>query len=146
MTRVRAQARIDPAIAVGAMEELWYDLARWPAFVDGFAAVVEQDAGWPRRGTLIWDSHPGGRGRVTERVTRFEPRSGQDLDVEDPTMTGAQRLRFAPGVVALELDYRLKGHGRVLDLLFVRRAMRDSLRRTVDRFAFEVEGGAESVP
>jgi hypothetical protein len=83
---------------------------------------------------------------VTERVTRFEPRSGQDLDVEDPTMTGAQRLRFAPGAVALELDYRLKGHGRVLDLLFVRRAMRDSLRRTVDRFALEVEGGAESVP
>jgi hypothetical protein len=143
VSRIRAQARIDPEISIFAMEELWYDLARWPAFVDGFAAVAKQDPGWPREGTLIWDSNPGGRGRVIERVTRFEARVGQDIDVEDPKMTGTQRLRFAPGVVSLELDYELKDYNRVLDFLFVRRAMRDSLQRTATRFAIEVRTDAE---
>jgi hypothetical protein len=138
MTRVRAEVRLDPEIAVFAMEELWYDLSRWPAFVDGFATVAKMDPGWPREGALIWDSHPGGRGRVIERVTRFEARVGQDAEVEDPRMTGVQRVRFAPGGAAIELDYRLKAYNRVLDFLFVRRAMRDSIQRTLTRFAIEL--------
>ncbi|UGS37957.1 hypothetical protein [Capillimicrobium parvum] len=146
MTRVRARVRIDPEVSVFAMEELWYDLARWPAFVDGFGTVAKQDAGWPRDGSLIWDSHPGGRGRVVERVTWFEARTGQDADVEDPRMTGVQRLRFAPGGATLELDYQLKDYNRVLNWLFVRRAMGDSLQRTLNRFRIELEADAQIEP
>jgi len=146
VSRVRVHVRIAPEITVFAMEELWYDLARWPAFVDGFATVARQDAGWPREGTLIWDSHPGGRGRVVERVTRFEPRTGQDAEVEDPKLTGTQRIRFAPGGAALELDYRLKDRNPLLDVLFVRRAIRDSLQRTLNRFRIEVETDADLAP
>jgi hypothetical protein len=80
-----------------------------------------------------------------ESVTRFEARVGQDVEVEDPKMTGVQRVRFAPGGVALELDYRLKDSNWMLDLFFVRRAQRESLQRTLSRFAIELRTDRELV-
>jgi hypothetical protein len=44
--------------------------------------------------------------------------------------------------ITLELDYELKRPGvggALTDLFFVRRALRESLRRTLDRFAIELE-------
>lgn len=143
MSRVRAQVRIDGDLPIWRAEELWYELTRWPVFVDGFAHAVTVGDGWPRSGTLVWDSHPGGRGRVAERVTRFVAGAGQEVEVEDAKLTGTQRLSFGPGVVALELDYRLKDGAWLLDLLFVRRAMRDSLQRTLNRFAIELRAERE---
>jgi hypothetical protein len=81
---------------------------------------------------------------VTERVVAYEMRLGQTLEVEDATMTGRQTVEFEPGPdaveVTLKLEYRIKDRTPltpVVDLLFVRRAMTDALKRTVTRFANE---------
>ena len=114
-------------------------------------SVARVDAGWPATGaTLIWDSRPGGRGRVVERVTRYEARVGQTSEVEDERLRGTQTVGFAAledGVeVSLELEYQLKESGplrAVTDVLFIRRALGDSLRRTLARFARELAADRE---
>src|SRR4051794_19293798 len=144
MSTARATVRV-PGRAAEA-EALWYDLGRWPAFVEGFAAVVRNEGGWPRAGaTLVWDSTPGGRGRVVERVTAYEPRAGQTLQVEDEQLRGEQRIAFSAAGqdldVGLSLAYTLKRGGPFMwaaDVTFIRRAVRDSLRRTLVRFAHEL--------
>ena len=149
MGRVRVSVDV-PGPIVGA-EELWYDRDRWPMFIDGFGHVARIDAGWPGMGaTLIWDSRPGGRGRVVERVTRYEARVGQTSEVEDERLRGVQTVGFVAledGVeVSLELEYQLKDSGplrAVTDLLFIRRALGDSLRRTLARFARELAADRE---
>jgi hypothetical protein len=146
----RARATIEVAGSVEDAEALWYDLQRWPTFIDGFARVVRSE-GWPAAGgTLVWDSTPAGRGRVIEQVTAQVAGEGQTADVEDPRLSGTQTVAFSPlenGVgVTLSLDYKLKQGGplRVLaDVFFIGRALRDSLRRTLVRFARELEAGAE---
>lgn len=123
-------------------EELWYDPHRWAAWIDGFGHVAKLDGEWPQVGArLLWDSRPQGRGRVQELVVAYEPRSGQTLEVEDEKLIGVQTVAFEPADdevrVNLTLEYSLKEGNRMLDLLFVRRAVRDSLNRTVTRFAHE---------
>jgi hypothetical protein len=142
----RAQAQILAGGRLTEAEALWYDTARWPTFIDGFGHLVSVDAGWPREGSVIWDSRPGGRGRVLERVLRYTAGDGQDAEVEDERITGTQSVRFAAGPdggvgVSLELRYELKRAypgSALVDLLFIRRAMRDSLTRTLRRFAIEL--------
>lgn len=144
MGRVLASVEI-PVLASEA-EALWYDLSRWPSFIDGFARMEKTAGEWPQPGAeLTWTSTPGGRGRVLEDVVRYEPRVGQEVRVEDERMRGTQRVGFAPssdGVrVTLELTYQIKGErpfGRIFDVLFVRRPMRDSLTRTLARYRREV--------
>jgi hypothetical protein len=141
----RAKASITVPGRAADAEALWYDPHRWQAWVDGFGHVISLDDTWPERGAeLVWESPPGGRGRVTERVVAYEMRTGQTLEVEDATMTGRQTVAFEPGPesvdVTLSLEYRIKQRTAmtpVVDLLFVRRAMNDALRRTVTRFANE---------
>jgi len=141
----RAKASITVPGRAADAEALWYDPHRWQAWIDGFGHVVSLDAGWPARGAeLVWESPPGGRGRVSERVVAYEMRTGQTLEVEDATMTGRQTVKFEPGPetveVTLSLEYRIKDRTPLtplVDLLFVRRAMGDALRRTVTRFANE---------
>jgi hypothetical protein len=65
-------------------------------------------------------------------------------------MRATQRVRFERLVdgtlVALELEYRLKDRNPltpVVDLLFIRRSLRDSLRRTLERLARELKADAE---
>jgi hypothetical protein len=123
-------------------EDLWYDPHRWAAWIDGFGHVAKLEGEWPQVGArLLWDSRPQGRGRVQERVVAYEPRSGLSVEVEDEKLTGVQTVAFAPVGnqvrVNLTLEYNLKDGNRVMDLLFVRRALRDSLSRTLMRFAHE---------
>ena len=94
----RASASITvPGRAAGA-ERLWYDTHRWPSWIDGFGHLVELDGDWPDRGArVVWESPPGGRGRVQERVTAYEVRIGQTLEVEDATLSGRQKVAFKPG-------------------------------------------------
>ena len=128
-----------------AAEELWYDTTRWATFVDGLKHVAAVEGDWPRAGArVVWDSHPGGRGRVVERVVAHESRAGQEVEVEDEKIRGTQRVAFAPHdggvVVTLELEYELKerrGVVPVVDLLFIRRPQRESLERTLRRFRVE---------
>ena len=127
-------------------EELWYDPHRWAAWVDGFGHVARIEGEWPAVGSrLLWDSPPRGRGRVAERMTGYEPRAGSTLEVEDERLYGVQRVTFEPdGLdrvrVTLTLEWELKEQPPFAGLIrpfFVRRAMRDSLRRTLARFAHE---------
>jgi len=141
----RAKASITVPGRAADAEALWYDPHRWQAWVDGFGHIVSLDEGWPARGAeLVWQSPPGGRGRVRERVVGYEMRTGQTVEVDDPTLTGRQTVKFEPGpdavLVTLSLEYRIKDRTPltpVVDLLFVRRAMTDALRRTVTRFSNE---------
>jgi len=147
--RIGAEIEVDAELP--AVEELWFDVGRWPSFVDGFAHVVAQEDGWPATGgRLVWDSTPRGRGRVLERVTSQEPGQGQAAELEDPRMRGTQEVRFTRlqdgTAIGLQLDYRLKDRNPLtplVDLLFIRRSLRDSLRRTLTRFARELNADAD---
>ena len=148
-----AEASIDVPGLASEAEELWYDPVRWAAWVDGFGHVIALPAGWPADGTLEWRSTLEGRGRVLERVTAYEPRSGQTLAVEDGRLRGTQRVRFTPGrdsvTITLSLEYQLKERpmlGWLYDRVFVRREVAGSLRRTLARFARERRGDIEFDP
>ena len=143
MPSVRATQAV-PGLAFEA-EELWYDPQRWPAWVDGFGHLARLEGDWPAVGSrALWDSKPGGRGRVIERVRAYEARVGQTLEVEDEKLRGSQRVAFSPSAdavqVTLELEYELKERNALTpltDALFIRRALRDSLKRSLVRFARE---------
>jgi hypothetical protein len=141
----RASASITVKGRAAEAEALWYDRHRWASWIDGFGHVVELGEQWPQVGArLLWDSLPAGRGRVEERVVAYESRTGQTLEVEDATFRGRQIVAFKPGLeeteITLTLEYELKDRNLltpVVDLLFVRRAMTESLRRTLRNFANE---------
>ena len=149
----KARAQIKVAGPISEAEALWYDTSRWPSFVDGFHHVVKQEGDWPREvgARVLWSSIQDGRGAVDERVVFYEVRASQTVSVEDPRLTGRQTITFTVGeegacLVVLELDYRLKQGGAlapVVDALFVRRAVRDSLRRTLSRFSRELRSDRE---
>jgi hypothetical protein len=149
MGLVRAVQRV-PGLASEA-EELWYEPQRWPTWIDGFGHLHKLEGDWPEVGArAVWDSRPGGRGRVVEEVTAFETRVGQTLAVEDEKLRGTQRVAFAPASgeveVSLELEYELKGANALTpltDALFIRRSLRESLARTLMRFARERRGDLE---
>ena len=144
----RVLVRIDLPGQVSTAEALWYDVSRWPNFIDGIHHVRKVDGDWPRTGAVVqWQSTPDGRGLVLERVTHFEVRSGQTVEIEDPRITGEQTVSFAPAEggcsLTLELRYRLKDTHvltPVVDALFVRRAFADAARRTLGRFKRELAG------
>lgn len=143
--------------------ELWTDLDRWPAFIDGFARTVQVDPSWPKVGAeLVWQSTRGGRGRVVERVESYEaPPPGPEVALQshpgrlvtrvaEEALTGEQTVTFAPAPegarVELALEYELARAGPLgglTDVLFIRRALRDALRRTLGRFAGEAENLSE---
>lgn len=148
----RVRAAIEVPGPVSEAEALWYDVTRWPNFVDGFGAVAKREGDWPQTGgVLVWDSRPGGRGRVLERVRSFEPRIGQRAAVEDERLVGTQTVAFAAAGdavrVELALEYELKRRAALLgaaaDLVLVRRALRGSLARTLYRFSRELAGDRE---
>ncbi len=123
-------------------ERCWYDLERWPEWVDGLARVVEVRGDWPKPGSeIVWESHPAGRGTVHERVMSFEPRSGQTSDIDDDSISARQSVTFRPVgdrvQVEFALDYTLKRRtplSWLVDLVFIRRLMGASLGRTLARF------------
>jgi hypothetical protein len=141
----RATASITVKGRAAEAEALWYDQHRWASWIDGFGHVVRLEGDWPEVGARrLWNSPPGGRGLVQEVVVAYESRVGQTLEVEDETMTGRQIVAFEPGLeetgVTLTLEYRVKEHNPltpIVDRLFIRRAMTDSLRRTLRKFANE---------
>jgi hypothetical protein len=131
-------------------EALWVDVSRWATFVEGFGHAVSKDDSWPREGSkLVWESLPGGRGRVTEKVTAQSEGHIATRLLEE-SLAGIQSVSFHPGddggtLVELSLSYDLNPTtiwrqgplGKLVNLLFIRRAMTDSLARTLRRFATE---------
>ena len=154
MPTVRAYEVV--ALDPGGALALWTDVRRWPTFVEGFGHVLELDAGWPSEGKVVWQSTPGGRGRVTERATAYEPATGDGegrfvTDVYEEALCGRQAVSFKPAElgtrVDLELDYELARGGplrRVAEVLFIRRALADAYGRTLRRFATEAAEAAEA--
>jgi hypothetical protein len=144
MSRVHAAVKLPGSVYEA--ELCWYDTGRWTQWVDQLARVVEVRGDWPEAGSIVvWESGPAGRGRVTERVTDYRPRSGQTTEVEDDSTTACQTVAFAPdddGVrVELSLDYRLRQQTPLSSLanwLFIRPAMTRSLARTLARFGAEL--------
>jgi hypothetical protein len=140
MARVRVQRSF--SASVHEAQTYWCDVSRWPEWMDGVAQIVSVDERWPAPGSrVIWQSGSAGRGRVTERVVDCEALAGLTVTVEDEAMTGTQRVDFEPapaGVqVGLTLEYRIRRRGPftpLVEWLFVRRPMTDSLTRTLERF------------
>ena len=141
-----ASAEAEVRLAPEAALRLWTDLSRWPTFVEGFARVIEVDPGWPGEGSrVIWESIPSGRGRVTEKV--IESSTGQFATmVFEDRLSGRQALRAIESEsgarLELALEYTLTSYGPLgplADAIFIRRALRDSLRRTIQRFEVEAD-------
>jgi hypothetical protein len=141
--KVAREADIVPLPAASA-QRLWTDTSRWPTFVDGFARVIEIDPEWPEPGSkVVWESGPAGRGRVTERIRDVTPETIVTAVFEDQ-LTGIQTVSFDPEgegtYVTIELVYELQTGGPLrwlTDILFIRRALTDALRRTLRRFSTE---------
>jgi len=147
-TTVRAAREV--VLPPDEAERLWLDTGRWPTFIEGFAHVLERDESWPDEGSkLVWESLPGGRGRVQEKVVSRDDGQLASRLVED-SMHGVQTVSFHPAdgggsIVELELRYDLHSTtiwrqgplGALTNLLFIRRALTDALIRTLRRFATE---------
>ena len=126
---------------------LWTDVDRWPSFVEGFARPVDRSPEWPHAGArLVWESSPAGRGRVTEKVVEAEGPDRFVTQVFEERLHGVQTFRVVESEggsrAELALEYELTKYGplsAVADVIFIRRAIRDSLRRTLSRFAVEAE-------
>ena len=126
---------------------LWTDVDRWPSFVEGFARPVDRSPDWPHAGArLVWESSPAGRGRVTEKVVEAEGPDRFVTQVFEERLHGVQTFRVVESEggsrAELALEYELTKYGplsAVADVIFIRRAIRDSLRRTLSRFAVEAE-------
>jgi hypothetical protein len=148
VTKVSAARRV--GLPPDDAEALWLDVNRWATFIEGFAHPIEQDESWPAEGSkLVWVSLPDGRGRVTEKVTAQGTGYLTTRLLED-SLVGMQSVTFEPAqeggtVVGLTLEYDLNpttmwrsgGLGVIVNALFIRRAMADSLARTLRRFATE---------
>jgi hypothetical protein len=142
MAVVRESVRVP--IAAAAAQQLWTDTSRWPTFVDGFARVLQKADDWPAPGSkVVWESGPAGRGRVTERI-RESTATSITSEVFEDQLTGVQTITFEPegegAFVEIALDYDLQKGGplrKLTDVLFIRRAVADSLARTLRRFSTE---------
>ena len=138
MSRAAAERTI-AGVTPALVEETWCSPSRWPEFVDGLAWIGSADPAYPEPGSVVeWSSFPAGRGEVREIVVEYVPGSLVASDVEDESTTARQAITFsvAPAgtSVRLELEYELRRRGpftALTDLLFVRRAQADSLRRTL---------------
>jgi uncharacterized membrane protein len=149
MARLAEASEFVHGVEPAEILDLWRDTDRWHSFVDGLHAVDSRSSDWPAVGaTVVWESAPGGRGRVSEQVTGSEP-AAFATSVRDPSLTGRQRLTLQPDAggtrLTLVLEYELANASAfqsLMDQLFIRRALRDSLRRTLERFAAELESTA----
>jgi Polyketide cyclase / dehydrase and lipid transport len=142
-----ARAQADVVLTPEAALRLWTDVDRWSTFVEGFARTLERSSDWPAEGArVVWESTPSGRGRVTEKVTEGVGADRFATMVFEQRLVGTQTFRVveseAGSRAELSLEYRLTKYGplsAVADAIFIRRAIRDSLRRTLSRFSVEAE-------
>jgi hypothetical protein len=142
-----ARAQADVVLTPEAALRLWTDVDRWSTFVEGFARTLERSSDWPAEGArVVWESTPSGRGRVTEKVTEGVGADRFATMVFEERLVGTQTFRVveseAGSRAELSLEYRLTKYGplsAVADAIFIRRAIRDSLRRTLSRFSVEAE-------
>ncbi|WP_354701238.1 hypothetical protein DSM112329_01547 [Paraconexibacter sp. AEG42_29] len=141
-------AKLDVPYGASAAEAIWYDPRRWSMLLDGFGRLESAAEDWPHEGArAVWASKPGGRGRVIEVVTAYEPRARCVTRVEDDTIHGTQTIVFSPHeggtLIDLKLIYTIKNRNiftPIMDSLFVKGAQRMSLHRTLGRLEIELRG------
>ena len=99
-------------------------------------------AGRSRAARGEWVSPPGGSGLNRERVTGYEPRLGQTLEIENEKFTGVHQVIFDPGLeetrITLEVTLEPKYALPPLERLMLRRRTTESLQRTLRRFSVEL--------
>ena len=142
-----ARAQGDLVLTPEAALRLWTDVERWPSFVEGFARYLERSPEWPAPGaSVVWESTPAGRGRVTEKVVESGGPDRFATQMFEDRLHGTQTFRVVESEggsrAELSLDYELTKYGplsALADAIFIRRAVRDMLRRTLARFAVEAE-------
>jgi Polyketide cyclase / dehydrase and lipid transport len=147
MAEVTAAAEVP--LGPEAATALWRDTRRWSGFVEGFQRVEDQSPDWPAEGgKVVWVSGEGGRGRVTEKV-KANAAAEFRTQVFEERLVGMQSFVAAEHAdgsrVELRLEYDLTSQSPlrgVTDLLFIRRALRDALGRTLRRFAVEAQDEA----
>ena len=135
-----ARAAAVVSLAPEAALKLWTDVGRWPTFVEGFGHLVEISSDWPGEGAnVVWESIPGGRGRVTEKVVSFGP-GGFATQVFEEALVGRQAVRTSEDAegtfVELTLDYELSKYGplrAVADALVARRTSSRAPAATISR-------------
>jgi Polyketide cyclase / dehydrase and lipid transport len=147
VTEVSEAVMIEASLA-----ETWeyhFDPRWWPAWVDGFAAVVASDGYPDAGGTLRWRSTPAGRGEVAEIVLEHHPRRLHRVAFSDPQTEGELATSFdvrgEGTLVEQRLAYELRGggpFGPVTNWLFIRTQQRRSMQRSLIRLKKEVEEAA----
>ena len=152
MAKVKASTRVEHATAQ-EVEALWHDPSRWTGFVDGFGALEREEGDWPSVGArVVWNSRPGGRGRVVEKVLEHRPGERHVVAVEDSEITATQTLLLDADAadrsvrMVVELEFARKDAGPIAQVgqsLFVRSALKASLRRTLSRFGQELASERE---
>jgi uncharacterized protein YndB with AHSA1/START domain len=149
---------VEIAAPLAEVWQLYFDAARWGSWVDGFARLSVSD-GYPERGgTLVWESTPAGRGRVSERVLEHEPRRLHRISYSDPGSVGELETRFEmmPAgeegrrtLVSQRQRYQLHDGGplaALTDRLFIRSQMRGSLQRSLAGLRAEAAARAPARP
>jgi hypothetical protein len=121
--------------------ELWLDRKRWATWIEGFGTVLEEKGDWPAAGSrLVWQSRPGGRGRVTEMVREYVPAGKHAVELFEDKLTARQSVTFAPHPEGSEMtyifEYELAESGP-LKWLFTRREMQLAADELLRRFQIE---------
>ena len=138
MKVIRAVAVVEgPGLEV---EQLWYDKTRWPAWVDGFTNLARLDDGWPLDGSRrVYDA---ARGRIRETVSRYIAGDSIVATIEDERVSGVSRVRFETDNVRTritwELDVEPKEKLAPGRRWWLRRGMRQSMERSLQRFGYEL--------
>ena len=95
----RARAEIAVPGPISEAERLWYDIDRWPGFVDGFHHLAKREGDWPQDGrapAVGLRARRARAGRASASIA-YEVRVGQTVEVEDPRMSGRQSIAFTAG-------------------------------------------------
>jgi hypothetical protein len=121
-------------------EQLWHDPSRWASWIDGFTYLSKLSDEWPLVGARRVF---GSRERfVAETVSRYEAGSGLITHYEDEKVSGLQHVRFeTDGIrtrVTVALDLSPKEKMPLGQQWWLRRKLRESLRRTLLRFSYEL--------
>jgi hypothetical protein len=127
----------------GAVEvdQLWHDRHRWASWIDGFLHVDKLEGEWPLEGARrVWRSRT--RGIVADTVLAHAAGEGQTLQVEDERVAGVQTVRFeSDGVrtrITVTLEVEPKARLAPARRWWMRRQLREALRRTLLRFSYEL--------
>jgi hypothetical protein len=121
-------------------EQLWHDRSRWASWIDGFGYLEKLEGEWPHEGARrVRKSRDG---LTAERVVSYTAGRGQVLFVEDARVAGEQRVRFEGDATAtritVEVDVAPKERTPPARRWWMRRKIRESLQRTLQRFSYEL--------